>query len=118
MSYKICPKCIGSTNYMTGTITQAFDPSTEDPQITEFICPYCGYTETETIAAPATMGIYNPPVGRLMTPIILNDIWGIYNSGIGYKMEPVSDPLNTIILASASANSTSEFSSDLDVIVV
>lgn len=97
MSYKLCPACTGTTNYMTGIITQPFDPATEDSQITDFVCPYCGYTETETIDAPATIGSYNSDIGYLMEPVELENTWAIYNSGIGYKMEPVPDPLNPII---------------------
>jgi len=91
MSYKICPVCI---KYMTGIVTQPFDPATENPQITEFVCPYCNYEETETIPAPPSLGTFNSGVGRLMDPILPTESsWGIYNSGVGYKIEPVPDPL-------------------------
>ena len=93
MSYKICQACDGSTNWMTGVVTQPFDPTNEDPQITEFECPYCGYAETETIPAPATMGAYNTDLQRVYDPGELGVSWGIYNSGVGYKMEPVPDLL-------------------------
>lgn len=93
MSYKICPECDGSTNWMTGVVTQPFDPATEQSQITEFECPYCGYTETETIPAPATLGAYNTALQRVYVKGEMGDSFGIYNSGIGYKMEPVPDPL-------------------------
>jgi hypothetical protein len=68
---------------MTGTITQAFDPSNDQPQITEFVCPYCGYTETETLPAPPVMANFNSGVGALMEPVTLDvTYWGVYNSGI------------------------------------
>ena len=93
MSYKICPECTGTTNWMTGVITQPFDPATEDSQTTDFECPYCGFIETETIPAPATIGAYNTALNRVYVPSEIGKSWGIYNSGIGYKMEPVTDPL-------------------------
>ncbi len=120
MSYKLCPVCTGTTNYMTGILTQPFDPATEDSQITDFVCPYCGYTETETIDAPATIGVYNSGIGCLMTPVKLENAWGIYNSGIGYKMEPVlypypPEPEPEIIAMQSLSNVSSNFDSGIQV---
>lgn len=87
MSFKLCPTCSSancgtSTNYMTGTITQPFNPANDDPQITEFVCPYCGYEETETIPAPPVFANFNSGIGALMEPIVVGPTFGIYNSGI------------------------------------
>jgi hypothetical protein len=68
---------------MTGTITQPFDPTNDDPQITDFVCPYCGYTETEILPSPPVMSNFNSGIGRLIEPVTLDvSYWGVYNSGI------------------------------------
>jgi len=83
MSYKICPKCAaGNQSFMIGTVTQAFEVPSGQQQITDYVCPHCAYVETETLEPPALMGNYNSGVGRLMKPVLLQDSWGIYNSGI------------------------------------
>jgi len=72
MSTKICPsKCGGAAgmNYMRGEVVQEFNMETKAPQITDWTCPYCGFKETLTVEF-AQSG-------------------GTYNSGVGYKMDPV-----------------------------
>ncbi len=79
---RICTKCGGAAGmaYMKGVVTQKFvaaivddetgqEVTPEQPEITQWTCPYCGYSEPEEI--------------------YFSQSGGNYNSGIGYKMSPV-----------------------------
>jgi len=77
---KICTECGGAAGmpYMKGVVTQKFvapvvengqETTPEQPEITQWTCPYCGHSYPETI--------------------YFSQSGGNYNSGIGYKMSPV-----------------------------
>lgn len=73
MAAKLCMVCEsrGGIQHMKGTTTQKFVTDVQ-PEIIEWVCPYCGFNEIETNHFQA--------------------IGGTYNSGVGYVMPEVADP--------------------------
>jgi len=66
MASKTCPNNCGGgwgLPQMKGEVVQEFDMATHADQITDWTCPYCGYTETETISFDA-MGVYNSGIAQ------------------------------------------------------
>ncbi len=64
MAALLCPKCEtrGSINHMKGEVTP-YNPETSDPEVTVWTCPFCGWSETQTVTYEA-MGVYDNGVDQ------------------------------------------------------
>jgi hypothetical protein len=62
-------------NFMAGEVDQEFNIETGDAQITTWTCPYCGYSEVETIPFTGMGASYNS--GIVQGPIKGNETRGI-----------------------------------------
>jgi len=62
MATKQCPQCEsrGGLNLMKGEVAQLYDGPSNTPEIINWTCGFCGYTDQDESYMTEKGGMYNP----------------------------------------------------------